>query len=30
VVVDGNLITAPHYRNNPEFMRAVVNALKKR
>lgn len=24
VVVDGNLITSPHYNNNPEFMRAVV------
>jgi protease I len=24
VVVDGNLITAPHYNNNPEFMREVV------
>jgi protease I len=27
VVIDGNLITAPHYRNNGEFMRAVVQAL---
>ena len=27
VVIDGNLITAPHYRNNGEFMKAVVNAL---
>jgi protease I len=25
VVVDGNLITAPHYNNNPEFMKAVVD-----
>jgi len=25
VVVDGNLITSPHYQNNPEFMRAVVD-----
>jgi deglycase len=24
VVVDENLITSPHYNNNPEFMRAVV------
>ena len=24
VVVDGNLVTAPHYRNNGAFMRAVV------
>lgn len=24
VVVDGNLITSPHYRNNGDFMRAVV------
>jgi protease I len=24
VVVDGNLITAPHYRNNGDFMKAVV------
>ena len=28
LVVDGNLISAPHYRNNGEFMRAVVDALK--
>lgn len=28
VVVDGNLITAPHYRNNGDFMKAVINALK--
>lgn len=25
LVIDGNLITAPHYRNNGEFMRAVVD-----
>jgi protease I len=25
VVVDGNLITAPHYRNNGDFGRAVVS-----
>jgi len=24
VVIDGNLITSPHYNNNPEFMKAVV------
>ena len=29
VVVDGNLITSPHYRNNPDFMKAVVSSLKK-
>ena len=23
VVVDGNLVTAPHYKNNPQFMLAV-------
>ena len=28
LVVDGNLISAPHYRNNGEFMRAVVDVLK--
>ena len=27
VVVDGNLITAPHYKNNPEFMKAVVEYI---
>lgn len=25
VVVDGNIITAPHYRNNPEWMRETLN-----
>lgn len=25
VVVDGNLITSPHYNNNGDFMRAIVN-----
>lgn len=29
VVVDGNLITAPHYRNNGDFMKAVIGALRK-
>lgn len=24
VVIDGNLITSPHYRNNGDFMRAVI------
>ena len=28
LVVDGNLITAPHYKNNGEFMRAVVEYFK--
>ncbi len=27
VVIDGNLITSPHYRNNGDFMKAVVNQL---
>jgi protease I len=27
LVIDGNLISAPHYRNNGEFMKAVVDAL---
>lgn len=25
VVVDGLLVTAPHYRNNPDFLRAILN-----
>lgn len=25
LVIDGNLISAPHYRNNPEFMKATVD-----
>lgn len=29
VVVDGNLVTAPHYRNNGDFMKAVIALLKK-
>lgn len=29
VVVDGNLITAPHYRNNPVFMEKVISSLLK-
>ena len=28
VVVDGNLITSPHYRNNGDFMRAVLETMK--
>lgn len=28
VVVDGNLVTSPHYRNNGDFMKAVVSLLK--
>lgn len=27
VVVDGNLITAPHYRNNGDFMKAVFKVI---
>jgi protease I len=27
VVVDRNLITSPHYRDNPAFMREVIGAL---
>lgn len=27
VVIDGNLITSPHYKNNGDFMKAVVNYL---
>ena len=28
VVVDGNLVTAPHYRNNGDFMKATLNLFK--
>ncbi len=28
VVLDGNLITSPHYKNNGDFMRAVVDYMK--
>jgi len=28
LVIDGNLISAPHYRNNGAFMKAVIEALK--
>ena len=27
VVVDGNLITSPHYRNNGDFMKATIRLL---
>lgn len=27
VVIDGNLITSPHYKNNGDFMKAVINAI---
>ena len=27
VVVDGNFITSPHYRNNGDFMKAIINYL---
>jgi len=27
VVIDGNLITAPHYRNNGDFMKAVIACI---
>lgn len=27
VVIDGNLITAPHYRNNGDFMKAAIKVL---
>ncbi|OGH56580.1 MAG: hypothetical protein A3G34_09245 [Candidatus Lindowbacteria bacterium RIFCSPLOWO2_12_FULL_62_27] len=30
VVVDGNLVTAPHYRNNGDFMKATLQVLKAR
>ena len=29
VVIDGNLITAPHYRNNGDFMTAVIEYAKR-
>lgn len=28
LVIDGNLISAPHYRDNGPFMKAVIDALK--
>lgn len=28
LVIDGHMISAPHYRNNGVFMRAVIDALK--
>ena len=27
VVIDGNLITSPHYRNNGDFMKATIKVL---
>jgi protease I len=30
VVIDGNLITSPHYNNNGDFMRAIVAYFDKR
>ena len=30
VVIDGNLITSPHYRNNGDFMKAVINTMNAR
>ena len=27
VVIDGNLVTSPHYRNNGDFMKAVIKML---
>lgn len=27
LVIDGNMISAPHYKNNGTFMKAVINAL---
>jgi protease I len=29
VVIDGNLITSPHYQNNGDFMKAVINFMEK-
>jgi len=29
VVVDGNLITSPHYRNNGDFMKAIISYMSK-
>lgn len=28
VVVDGNLVTSPHYKNNGDFMKATIKVLK--
>jgi protease I len=28
LVIDGNMISSPHYKNNGEFMKAVIGALK--
>jgi protease I len=30
VVIDGNLITAPHYKNNGDFMKAILKVMKEK
>jgi len=30
VVIDGNLITSPHYRNNGDFMKAIIKTMNAR
>jgi len=30
LVIDDNIITAPHYNNNPEFMEAVIKEMDRR
>lgn len=30
VVVDDNIVTSPHYRNNPEFMRETIKLIKEK
>lgn len=30
VVVDGNLISSPHYRNNGDFMKAIISYMKQK
>lgn len=30
VVIDGNLITSPHYRNNGDFMKSVISVMSSR
>jgi len=30
VVVDGNLISAPHYKNNGDFMKAIIKVMSER
>ena len=29
VVIDGNLVTSPHYKNNGDFMKAVLEVYAK-